>query len=101
MGLRPVLPPLLWDCLLVRLVCLCVNHLRLFHILRFVRRKEAEQAVPVSCEVSTNITSIASGTAEAESMYQTGCLEMLAKLLGDNVVAVILTCVSVMVIQVS
>ena len=33
-------------------------------------------------------------------MYQTGCLEMLAKLLGDNVVAVILTCVSVMVIQV-
>ena len=55
----------------------------------------------MSCEVSSNLTSIASGTTEAESMYQTGCLEMLAKLLGDNVLAVILTCVSVMVIQVS
>ena len=99
MGLRPVLPPLLWDCLLVRLVC--TDFISDQHILTFVRRKEAEQTVPVSCEVSTNITSIASGTAEAESMYQTGCLEMLAKLLGDNVGAVILTCVSVMVIQVS
>ena len=59
------------------------------HILTFtVRRKEAEQTVPVSCEVSSNITSIASGTAEAESMYQTGCLEMLAKLLGGHLTAV-------------
>ena len=66
----------------------------------FVFRKEAEQTVPVSCEVSSNATSITSSSTETEAMYQTGCLEMLAKLLGDNVVAVILTCVSVMVIQV-
>ena len=64
-------------------------------------RKKAEQEVPVSCEVSSNITSVSSFPPETEALYQTGCLEMLATVLGDNVVAVIITCVAVMVIQVS
>ena len=57
--------------------------------------------MPVSCEVSSNITSVSSFPPETEALYQTGCLEMLATVLGDNVVAVIITCVAVMVIQVS
>ena len=65
-------------------------------------RREAEQTVPVSCEASTNttLTSAASDSETAESVFQTGCLEMVARLLGDNVLAVILACLSVVVIQV-
>ena len=66
-----------------------------------ILREEAEQTVPVSCEVSGNSTSFPSSSPDTEALYQTGCLEMLAKVLGDNVVAVTVTCVSVMVIQVS
>ena len=57
--------------------------------------------MPVSCEVSSNITSVSSFPPDTEALYQTGCLEMLATVLGDNVLAVIITCVAVMVIQVS
>ena len=65
-------------------------------------RREAEQTVPVSCEASTNttLTSAASDSETAEAVFQTGCLDMVARLLGDNVVAVILACLSVVVIQV-
>ena len=57
--------------------------------------------MPVSCEVSSNITSVSSFPPDTEALSQTGCLEMLATVLGDNVVAMIITCVAVMVIQVS
>ena len=65
-------------------------------------RKEAEQTVPVSCEASTNTTlsSAASDSETAAAVFQTGCLEMVARLLGDNVMAVVLVCLSVVVIQV-
>ena len=63
-------------------------------------RREAEQTVPVSCEASTNTTLTSAASETAEAVFQTGCLEMVARLLGDNVVAVILACLSVVVIQV-
>ena len=61
---------------------------------------EAEQTVPVSCEAAQPAANSSLATEAVLEKYETGCLEMLARLMEANVVVVIVVLVSVLVVQV-
>ena len=61
---------------------------------------EAEQTVPVSCEAAQPAANSTLATEAGLEKYETGCLEMLARVMEANVVVVIVVLVSVVVVQV-
>ena len=61
---------------------------------------EAEQTVPASCEAAQPAANSSLATEAVLEKYETGCLEMLTRLMEANVVVVTVVLVSVVVVQV-